>query len=280
LSLFFYVKKFGITGVSFKKTGVVLLLISYTFTLTVNQSKEDLQVQGSGESYAAAQAVAVISNVNPLAEMVAQSLRNRKELRCLGKFEERSPVIITETLKFKCFNSEAWLTNEFQKWYLQFVLTHPKYSLKLISISLTIGNSPYSMYGGSLSIVPAPISNIFFGERNYAIRMNNDSADSVPIDKLSASSPLLFWIVLFVLTYATRKNITVRAKVSTFESKSENLVFAIFIFGAMAIIASAISIPNEWFRQSIVGQVAILVAGVISTGRYIEYSLRRLHEIR
>jgi uncharacterized protein YhhL (DUF1145 family) len=52
-----------------------------------------------------------------------------------------------------------------------------------------------------------------------------------------------------------------------FDQVRSNYVMSIslilFLYGLVLLVVSAVSIPNEWFRQSIVGQISILVSGIL-----------------
>jgi hypothetical protein len=187
--------------IKFTRAIILFLIVAYTLLLTVNQSKGKLQTDGAGISYAAAQSVAVISNVNPLANQIYSELKNNQELRCLGDFNKSSPMALTELLKYKCRASQNWLDREFQRWYFGFNIRNLDYPVKLTITTILAGNSPFSMYGGSISILPTEASQLFFGDRNFALRLSDQSSEIIPIDSISILSPLVFWLVLIVFMY-------------------------------------------------------------------------------
>jgi len=245
-----------------KLTIITIIIVLYTALLTLNQSKQDLQTDGFGESYAAAQAVAVITNINPYSAQVNMELLKVSDYGCLGNVSDKSPIEVTELLKSKCSRTEEWLTSEFQRWYFSYIMAHPSYVIKLTAVSLAIGNSPYSMYGGSISVAPQFTSEIFFGSRNNALRLNGDSAQNIDISTLQVVSPLIIWVAMMVLLLILILN--PRAKICTTVHRKSIRAAGIYcaLFGAFSIAISAVSIPNEWFRQSIVGQVFVFL-GVI-----------------
>lgn len=245
-----------------KVTAVTLTIILYTAFLTLNQSKQDLQTDGFGESYAAAQAVAVITNVNPYSKQINLELLKVRDYSCLGNVYNKSPIIVTELLKSKCSNTEQWLTRNFQSWYFLYLVKHPTYLINLTAVSLAIGNSPYSMYGGTLSISPQFASDIFFGSRNDALRLKGDSAQNIDLNTLQIFSPILIWLLIMFVLIGIMAN-TKRNSYLLNHRKGTNIA-SIYcaLFGIFSIMVSALSIPNEWFRQSIVGQVFIFL-GVI-----------------
>jgi len=242
---------------------ILFLIVFYTFLLTVNQSKEKLQTDGAGISYAAAQSVAVISNVNPLTNQIYSELKNNRELQCLGHFNKSSPIALTELLKYKCQASQFWLDREFQRWYLGFNIRNLDYPVKLTVTTILAGNSPFSMYGGNISILPSEASQLFFGDRNFALRLSDQSSEIIPIDSISILSPLVFWLVLFVFIHS-RNQLSNARKFDQVRSKYVmSISLSLFLYGLTLLVVSAVSIPNEWFRQSIVGQISIFVSCIL-----------------
>jgi hypothetical protein len=58
-------------------------------------------------------------------------------------------------------------------------------------------------------------------------------------------------------------------KANTMSVEADQLFGMVSIFGMFVVAISAVSIPNEWFRQSIVGQIALLIAGIIHLERIV-----------
>jgi hypothetical protein len=256
--------------INWVKTSILGLVILYSGILAINQSTSDLQTDGHGESYSAAQAVAVISNVNPLANVVSQSLTKTGNIKCLTQFSDQTPEEVTNSLKNECHTDEKWLTEDFQKWYISFIVRNPEYVFKTIATGFTAGNSPYTLYGGSISILPDPVTSLFFGERNYAIRLSQNSASNIPINTLEINSPIIFWTIISLTLLSLRKiKICLGNKANTMSVEADQLFGMVSIFGMFVMAISAISIPNEWFRQSIVGQIALLIAGIIHLERIV-----------
>jgi hypothetical protein len=249
-------------------TLAIIGIVVYSCFLNVNQANENLQNEGSGQSYSAAQAVAVISNINPEAKRVISKLSTVDEITCLDITALKSPIEITELMKFKCQTSESWLTENFAKWYLRYLIENPQYVMKIFATSLSAGNSPFSMYAGSISIVPTPVEGLFFGSRNYANRLNQDSAQNIDVDKIEITSPLFVWIIagLLLLTYLTFRTRFIRSDGPRVPGSTYGLLICL---GLITILISGVLIPNEWFRQSIVGQIEIFVGTILL---YAEYS--------
>ena len=242
---------------------ILFLIVVYTLSLTVNQSKGKLQTDGAGISYAAAQSVAVISNVNPLADQIYSELRSHQELQCLGDFNKSSPMSLTELLKYECRTSQNWLDQEFQRWYFGFNIRNLDYPVKLTVTTILAGNSPFSMYGGSISVLPIEASQIFFGNRNFALRLSDQSSQIIPIESISILSPLVFWLVLITFIYLRHQLFHARKSEQVTSKYIMSLSLSLFLYGLVLLVISAVSIPNEWFRQSIVGQISILVSGIL-----------------
>lgn len=237
---------------------LVILVIAYSSFLSINQSNQKLQEEGFGITYTAAQAVSVISNTNPEAKKVTSFLPNIEALTCLTEYYLDKPEVITQVLKTKCLDSQKWLDENFNKYYARFLILNPKYLLDLISLSILAGNTPYSTYGGTVSIIPASFEGIYFGNRNYALRLDNFSAQNIPTDKLRVNAPIVSWFLVFFMT-----TILNRSKYSQDISNQLNqysLLNYLFIFGVSIIISTALIVPNEWYRQTIVGQISIFIA--------------------
>ena len=211
----------------------------------------------------------MLSNVNPQVGEILSAIYSNKELECLKLSSELSPEILTERLKHGCAISRNWLESNFQEWYAGYLVRHPFYGLKLFAVSLMGGNSPYSMYGGSVSILPSFANDVFFGERNYANRNNLGSAQEIQLNTLKVNSPLILWIVLFMCA-----QLIARSKHRNLD-KSPNKGLADYSillvpYGLILIAVSAVSIPNEWFRQSIVGQLLVLVGSILALDRALQ----------
>ena len=239
-----------------------ILVIAYSILLSLNQSKQKLQEEGFGITYQAAQAVSVISNTNPKAASVTSTLSNVKELTCIKDYFLDKPEVITLVLKTKCLESQEWLDKYFNSYYAKFLISNPKYVLELISISLLAGNSPYSTYGGTISILPATLGDIYFGTRNYALRLDDYSAQNIPTEKLQINAPIFLWITtFFVITIYTRIN---RARSISNQSYQYSFFGYLFAFGVIIIISTALIVPNEWYRQTIIGQVSIFISTILA----------------
>ena len=249
--------------IKFNKIVILFLIVVYTLLLTVNQAKGKLQTDGAGISYAAAQSVAVISNVNPLADQIYSELKSHQELQCLGDFNKSSPMALTELLKYECRTSQNWLDQEFQRWYFGFNIRNLDYPVKLTVTTILAGNSPFSMYGGSISVLPIEASQIFFGDRNFALRLSDQSSQIIPIESISILSPLVFWLVLITFIYLRHQLFHARKSEQVKSKYIMSISFSLFLYGLVLLVISAVSIPNEWFRQSIVGQISILVSGIL-----------------
>lgn len=260
-------KKFGVIRKKKVITVGVLTLVLYSSFLNVNQANQNLQTEGSGQSYAAAQSVAVITNINPQASSVINSISNIKELKCLEISDLKSPIELTELMKFKCHSAENWLTENFASWYIEFLLRNPAYVLKSLATSLSAGNTPFSMYGGSISIIPDSVSELFFGNRNYANRLNQDSAQDIAIQEIQIISPIYIWLILgvfffsYLMTGSRRPRSGPQLQLRT--------AYGLLVFhGIVTMLISGVLIPNEWFRQSIVGQAEILIGTILLFGEY------------
>jgi hypothetical protein len=247
----------------------MILIIAYSGLLSINQSNQKLQEEGLGITYTAAQAVSVISNTNPEAAKVTSTLPDIGALTCLKKYYLDKPEIITNALKTECFKSQEWLDENFNRYYVKFLMSNPTYIVKLVSVSILAGNSPYSTYGGTVSIIPESFEGIYFGSRNYALRLDNFSAQNIPIEKLRINTPIISWFSLFLAM-----TIFNRFKYSQDVSKQRNKNFMfnyIFTFGAVIIISTAIIVPNEWYRQTIVGQVSIFIATILTYAEILKH---------
>lgn len=270
----FYSKRTRLLTNNKSLTIATIGVLAYSSLLNVNQAAQNLQDEGTGQSYAAAQATAVISNINPEARAVIKEISKVKQVSCLALSEFKTPQELTEAMKNGCKESEVWLTENFPKWYLAFLISNPVYVSKIFATSLSAGNSPYSMYGGSVSILPETLTELFFGNRNYANRLNQDSAQKIEIDKIEIVSPIFFWLILGFLILAF-------ARFQQREYRSAPLgnpwtaCGVLISLGVITVLVSGVLIPNEWFRQSIVGQVEIFIGVILLGAEYWKIRFRQ-----
>jgi hypothetical protein len=235
--------------------------MTYSSLLSFNQSNQKLQEEGFGLTYTAAQAASVLSNTNPEAIKVTSTLPDIEALTCLKEYYLDKPEIINQALKTKCLESQEWLDENFNKHYAKFLILNPIYVLDLVSLSILAGNSPYSTYGGTVSILPTSFEGIYFGNRNYALRLDNFSAQNIPIEKLRVNAPIVLWfLVFFIITIFNRFKYL--QDISN-QLNQYSIINYLFIFGVTIIMSTAILVPNEWYRQTIVGQISIFITTIL-----------------
>ena len=247
----------------------MIMIIAYSSLLSINQSNQKLQEEGLGITYTAAQAVSVISNTNPEAAKVTSTLPDIDALTCLEEYYLDKPETITHALKTKCFESQEWLDENFNRYYAKFLISNPIYILELVALSILAGNSPYSTYGGTVSILPDSFEGIYFGDRNYALRLDNFSAQNIPIEKLRVNAPIILWFLLFLMISIFNRSKYFQG-VSNQRSKNFTSNY-LFVFGVVIIISTAIIVPNEWYRQTIVGQVSIFIATILTYAETLKH---------
>jgi hypothetical protein len=251
---------------------IVILVIAYSGLLSFNQSNQKLQEEGFGITYTAAQAVSVISNTNPEAAKVTSTLPNIEALACLKDYYLDKPETITNVLKTKCLRSQEWLDKNFNKHYAKFLISNPIYVLELVSLSILAGNSPYSTYGGTVSILPASFESFYFGNRNYALRLDNFSAQNIPVEKLRVNAPIILWfLVFFMITIFNRLKYS---RDFSNQLSQNSMLNYLFVFGFVIIISTAIVVPNEWYRQTIVGQVSIFITTILICAETLKRRLK------
>lgn len=236
---------------------VIFLILFYTLFTNIIQSKETF---GWSLSYRAAGAVTVFSNANPQAELVTSELSKVEELKCIEVFKIRSSDENANLLRDKCPEARNWLSNKFPLWYSKFILQNPSYAAKLFFTGVSMGNSPYSFYSGSISVVPGSINSLFFGSRNLALRQTLQSAQEIDLNKIIVTSPLIGWITIsLILIYCKRKSLF-SSELCSDSVKLQKFLIYLLILGLFGIATSSILNPNEWFRQSIVYQIMIFVS--------------------
>lgn len=239
----------------------IILIMTYSSLLSINQSNQKLQEEGFGLTYTAAQAASVLSNTNPEAVKVTSTLPEIEALTCLKEYYLDKPETINHALKTKCLESQEWLDENFNKHYAKFLILNPIYVLELVSLSILAGNSPYSTYGGTVSILPTSFEGIYFGNRNYALRLDNFSAQNIPIEKLRVNAPIVLWfLVFFIITIFNRFKYS--QDISN-QLSQYSIINYLFIFGVTVIMSTAILVPNEWYRQTIVGQISIFITTIL-----------------
>ena len=244
----------------FGKVFVMVLILSYTLITNLIQSQE---IFGWKLTYRAAAAVTVFSEANPEARLVTKELSKVNELKCINVTNIRSSDSNAVLLRDNCPEARLWLSEEFPSWYLSFILNNPIYAAKLFLTGITVGNSPVSFYSGSISIAPNFVNDLFFGSRNLALRQTSESAQDIQLNRMIVTSPLVGWILLcLIMVYRKRRDLF-NLQLTNGPILLDRFLCYLFILGIIGIASSSILNPNEWFRQSIVYQIMIILSTIL-----------------
>jgi hypothetical protein len=242
-----------------------LLLIAFWISiLNWNQSNQLFQYQ---LDYKSVGAVTVLSTQNPEISPIALALKRNHEFKCLDLSSPRNMPENFINLGKDCSADRKWLSHNFSKWYVEFLIAHPKVVAKLASFGVLAGNSPFGLYAGSASIIPKSFSSVFFGERNYALRLSEPSQSNFSTDKLVAFTPISLWVFIFILLQLriVGRYLDHGARVRDYFMDSFlRLEFLSALISGLGIFTLSVFSPTEWFRQTIQFQVLLYVSIVVA----------------
>ena len=254
---------------------ILVLIISigllWAAMLNLNQSA---QAFDSGVNYKTAQALTVLSNQNPRIKEVARALDQDKNLYC---FNLASPKTLPDNLveiQTVCSIDQKWLSESFITWYIKYLASNPIEVIYLSIFGLLAGNSPFGYYAGSISILDKPIFGIFFGERNFALRLSDSSIVDFNSEKLIAFAPIIFWIIIYFLLrlplFNGKQKNKDNSNIDFFEHRIDTLSKHLIALAFFGIICISVLTPTEWFRQTIQFQVVFYLGVIFYLGNFIQ----------
>jgi hypothetical protein len=145
-----------------------------------------------------------------------------------------------------CPTGVIWLENNFKEWYLKFLLTEPKSTLKAIGFGTTVGLGYPTNYGDTFpTVIPEPILKLFLG----APKVRNEVG----------SFPLFGWVLMAFFTsilVLQKKNIRGVSRSTLTGSESKVLLVAWLTSACIGIIYQS---HGDNFRVFVDNQVIITI---------------------
>jgi len=261
---------------SFKRYGaalaVVAFLVSWVSFVNWNQSKQEFQYQ---LDYRTVAALTVLSEQNFQSSVTLDELKKTHQFNCAELAIPGSMVANFQKFGGNCQEDKEWLSDNFSKWYAKFLLFHPEVVGKLFFFGILAGNSPFGFYSGSVSILPQSISSMFFGERNYALRLSENTQTEFSIESVVLISPIIAWILIFIILQMRAISLSsIRVASESRDPYGLILSLVLFILSILGLMTLTIFSPTEWFRQTIQFQVLLFISTLILLSQAVESKIK------
>jgi hypothetical protein len=251
---------------------VVGLLITWVSFVNWNQSKQEFQYQ---LDYRTVAALTVLSEQNFQSSVTLLELGRTRQFICSELANPASMVANFQKFGGNCQEDKEWLSINFSKWYAKFLLFHPEVAGKMFFFGILAGNSPFGFYSGSVSILPQSFSSMFFGQRNYALRLSETTQAEFSIESIVVISPIITWILVFMLLQVRARSLSsIGVASESRELHGLNLSMALFVLSILGLMALSIFSPTEWFRQTIQFQVLLFISAMILLSQAVESKIK------
>lgn len=240
-----------ITGHWLRVGGSIAIAGLLIMTL-INQPNQEFN---RGISYKAYAAIAVLTDVNPRAGLLHAELSKVDELKCLEIGNPKSYEFYASKMGGECQESKLWISQNFYQWYAKYLMSHPQEPIQLAAAGFIAGNSPVSLYAPHLSILPKPMQDLFFGERNFALRnlgfqpYGEYETEEYDRSGMEVVVPILAWLGIaftLLLLLLSRKSLR-----GLLRAKAVKLDFILVAAGVAGVSVNSIAVPTEWFRENI-----------------------------
>jgi len=207
-----------------------------------------------------------IGPFNPVASQIVADLRKSDAPRCMIPEGERlnAPLgtfqWVSETVP-KCPGMNTWATENWQRWYISWLLTHPKSTIRVIDSQILYSLAP-TVWGNVVAATPNSVAALFLG------------TPSVPQDahpkKSYHAQPLILWGLAAVgLAFAARR----RGRWRGSPWAVDIALAASVAGGLLCAISSDLliqTVPWEVAQESLASAVVITAALVTGVGLGID----------
>ena len=234
------------------RLGVSVVLSCFFLVTWFNHPNQEFNRDINYRTYTA---IAVLTDVNPRAAMLHAELSKIGELKCLEIGSPKSYEFYAVKLGGECQDSKIWVSQNFYQWYAKYLLSHPQEPVQLAAAGFIAGNSPVSLYAPNLSILPKPMQDLFFGERNFALRnlgfqpygvYETEEYDRTGMEVVV---PILAWLGIafsLLLILLSRKSLR-----GLLRLKTVKLDFILVAAGVVGVSINSIAVPTEWYRENV-----------------------------
>jgi hypothetical protein len=230
-----------------------LVLLMHVLTVSNNQSNQEYE---TGLGYKALAYTYTFAS-QPEAAKVRSGLIEVTEMKCLTLDGSADLYKLTDEMKTTCKSANLWLNEKFLGWYGKFLLENPVTAIKMAVGGLLYGNQPPVLYGATLSILPLPIENVFFGNSTSNLVDSSLNA-SLPLDS-KVNAPLLLWIILLVFFILFR--LISRSK--HLSVNHSGLFSLIAISSILSAFLAVLVCPAEYFKLTIQMQMLFFLSTFI-----------------
>jgi len=245
-------------------TALLLLFSGYSYVYNIRSDTAWTALHGfsrSTVSYAYP-----IGPFNPVASQIVADLRKSDAPRCMIPEGERlnAPLgtfqWVSETVP-KCPGMNTWATENWQRWYISWLLTHPKSTIRVIDSQILYSLAP-TVWGNVVAATPNSVAALFLG------------TPSVPQDAHPKKSyhvqPLILWgLVAVGLAFAARR----RGRWRGSPWAVDIALAASVVGGLLCAISSDLliqTVPWEVAQESLGAAVVITAALVAGVGLGID----------
>ena len=249
------------------RAGGTIAIASVLLITLVNQPNQEFN---RGINYRTYAAIAVLTDVNPRAVALHAELSKVSELNCLDIGNPKSYEFYASKLGGECPASKLWISDNFYNWYALFLINHPQEILQLSAAGFIAGNSPVSLYAPNLSVLPKPVQDLFFGERNFALRnmgfkpIGEYETEVYDRSGMAVLVPVLAWLFLaysLLLILAQQKKLR-----GVLRTKAVRLDFVLLTAGVAGVCLNSIVVPTEWFRENVYFFALIYISSIFLIG--------------
>lgn len=246
------IKRLRVNQRSLIRLGGCLALGSLFIVTWLNQPNQEFNREINYRTYTA---IAVLTDVNPRAVVLHSELSSVSELKCLEIGNPKSYEFYASKLGGECQESKLWISENFYKWYAQYLLSHPQEAVQLAAAGFIAGNTPVSLYAPNLSILPKPVQDLFFGERNFALRnlgfqpYGEYETEEYDRDGMEVTVPILAWLGIafsLLLILISQKKLR-----GVLHDRAVRLDFILIAAGVAGVSINSIAVPTEWFRENV-----------------------------
>lgn len=232
---------------------VTLVLLLHVLTVSNNQSNQEYE---TGLGYKALAYTYTFAS-QPEAAKVRSGLTEVTEMKCLTLDGSADLYKLTDEMKSTCKSANLWLNEKFLGWYGKFLLENPVTAIKIAVGGLLYGNQPPVLYGATLSILPLPIENVFFGDSTS--NLVHSSVESSLLLDSKVNTPLLFWIILLVFFTLSRSLL----RSNQLPINHSGLFFLIAISSIFSAFLTVLVCPAEYFKLTIQMQMLFFLSTFI-----------------
>ena len=231
---------------------IALTLVGMVLLTFLNQPNQEFN---RGINYRTYAAIAVLTDVNPRAAVLHAELSKIPEMSCLQIGDPKSYEFYAAKLGGECSLSKQWMSENFYNWYATFLLMKPQEAVQLSLVGFIAGNTPVSLYAPHLSILPKSLQDIFFGERNFALRnlgfqpYGEYETEDYDRSGMEVVVPILMWIGLalaLLLLLISRSSSRAFLRGSAIR-----LDYVLLVSGLIGVCMNSVAVPTEWYRENV-----------------------------